>query len=391
MRSVSFLIVALAAVATSTASTIPSSYSSGPSNSTANATTPATRPKVILDNDWSIAGFIPILLALKAGWDIVGIVSDTANSWALQTGLHALATLEVGDLGCIPVIRGADYPIINRPALFQTWEAVHGKLAWEGAFAVENLTYEALGNDPTSGSPDRVSRSAFEKPYYGYPNITFASDISAAEFLVQQVRKYPGEISIYAAGAMTNVALAARMDPNFAKNAKELVVMGGYLDVNLLQTTGTVLLADLQSDINLMIDPEGSKMALSAEFPKITICGNVANQVMSSQDFLDEIYEVKNPYSDLMYTYYGTQFPFWDETAAAVMVDSSLVKNSTKFYLDVDTSYGSPTYGNIHAYQKALAPTAQPLQEVNFVLEIDGEAFKKQIKASVQYPPKCKL
>jgi hypothetical protein len=34
-------------------------------------------------------------------------------------------------------------------------------------------------------------------------------------------------------------------------------------------------------------------------------------------------------------------------------------------YLDVDTSYGSPSYGNIHVYQKALAP--QGIREVNYV------------------------
>lgn len=348
--------------------------------------TNVTRPKVILDNDWSTAGFIPFLQVLKANWDILGIVSDTSNSWALQCGLHALATLEVGNLSCIPVYRGADYPILSTPGLYTAWADVHGPLEWEGAFAPMNLTNEALGNDPTSGDPNRISRSALKE---GFPNTTFASDISAAEFMVQQVRKYPGEISIYAAGAMTNVALAARIDPNFARNAKELVIMGGYIDVNLLQTTGSLLLADLQSDINLMIDPEGSKIALTAPFPRIVIAGNVANQVMSTQDFLDEIYEVKNPYTELMHKYYGTEFPFWDETAAAVMVDPEIVRNSTQFYLDVDTSYGSPTYGNIHAYQKGLAPRVQTLQLVDYVLEIDGEALKEGIKEAVQYPPQC--
>lgn len=348
--------------------------------------TTGTRPKVIIDNDWTTNGFIPILQAVKAGWDVLGVLSDTSNSWALQCGLHALATLEVGDLGCIPVYKGADYPLLNTPALFQSWEDIHGVLAWEGAFAPENLTSEALGNDPTSGDPTRVSKSAFKE---GYPNITFASEISAAEFLVRQVRKYPGEISIWSGGALTNIALAARMDANFAKNAKELVIMGGYIDLNLLQTTGTVFLADLQSDINLMIDPEGSKIALTADFPNITICGNVANQVMTAQGFLDDLITVKNPYTQLYHDHADTRFPFWDETAAAVMIDPSIVKNSTTFYLDVDTSYSSPNYGNIHAYQKALAPKAQTLQEVNFILEIDEDTLVKQIKEAVQYPPNC--
>ncbi|EME40795.1 hypothetical protein DOTSEDRAFT_37549 [Dothistroma septosporum NZE10] len=375
-------IIALAGlVATSYA--LPSTKHVSGTKSTANGTI-SDRPKVILDNDWSTAGFIPILQALKQSWDVVGVVSDTADSWALQTGLHALATLEIGGLDCVPVYRGADFPILNTPAVFQAWETVHGKLAWQGAFAPENLTNEALGNDPTSGDPNRISKSVFEMPYYGYPNTTFASSIAAAEFLVQQVRKYPGDISIYSGGALTNIALAVRIDPTFAKNAKELVIMGGYLDLNLLETTGSVRLADLQSDINLMIDPEGAKMALTADFPNIAIVGNAANQVISTQAFLDEIHRVSNPYTELMYHYYGTGFPFWDETAAAVMLEPSIVKNSTKFYLDVDTSYASPSYGNIHAYQKALAPVAQNLREVNFVIEVDGDALKRRIKEAVQ-------
>ncbi|KAG9625477.1 nucleoside hydrolase, partial [Aureobasidium melanogenum] len=345
----------------------------------------STRPKVIMDNDWSTAGFIPYLLALDAGWDVLGLVSDTANSWALQTGLHALATLEVGNLSCIPVHKGADYPILNTPELFQTWEMVHGKLPWEGAFAPENLTYEALGNDPTSGDPSRVSKSAF---FEGYPNTTFASK-DAAWFMIEQVRKYPGQVSIYSAGSLTNVALAVRMDPDFARNAKELIIMGGYIDVNLLQVTGSTMQADWNSDINLMIDPEGTKIALSAPFPNITIAGNVANQVTVSQEYLDDIYKVKNPYSTLMHEYYGTIFPLWDETAAAILLDPTIVKNTTSFYLDVDTAPSSPSYGNIHAYQEALKPTAQNLQKVNMVVSVDGNRLKKWVKRAVQYPKSC--
>jgi hypothetical protein len=79
-----------------------------------------------------------------------------------------------------------------------------------------------------------------------------------------------------------------------------------------------------------MIDPEGTKIALTAPFPNISkfsipngevfmkahgltvflaIAGNVANQVSVTQEYLDDIYEVKNPYSTLMHKYYGTIFP----------------------------------------------------------------------------------
>lgn len=129
--------------------------------------------------------------------------------------------------------------------------------------------------------------------YEGYPNGTLASNISAAAWMVEQVRAYPGEVVIYSGGALTNIALAVRLDPQFASLAKGLVIMGGYLDVNLLTTSGSVLQADLNSDvslrlhalsmdddlttvltsrkqINLKIDPEGAKIALTADFPSIS-------------------------------------------------------------------------------------------------------------------------
>ncbi|KAJ4423845.1 hypothetical protein N0V82_001429 [Gnomoniopsis sp. IMI 355080] len=342
--------------------------------------------KVILDNDWSTAGFLPILMALNEGWDVLGIVGDTGDSWALQTSLHGLATLEVGGLSsCIPVYKGSDYPLVNTPELFQTWEDLHGDLAWQGAFAPENSTLEALGNDPTSGDPERVVKSAF---YEGYPNGTLAGNRSA-EWMVEQVRKYPGEIVVYSGGALTNIALATRLDPDFARLAKELVIMGGYLDVTLLTTSGSTLQADLNSDINLKIDPEGAKVALTAEFSKITIVGNAANQVFPDQEYLDEVYEVKNGYTELFYNHYGTEFPFWDETALFTVLNPSNVLNSTSFYLDVDTAYSSPYYGNIIGYQEALKPRAQSLRLVDFVYEVDAQKLKSTIKQSLQYPKTC--
>ncbi|KAB8067625.1 Inosine/uridine-preferring nucleoside hydrolase domain-containing protein [Aspergillus leporis] len=338
----------------------------------------------ILDNDWGAVGFLPFLIALKNDVEVLGLVSDTANSWQRQCAYHALANLEVGNLSCIPVYAGATYPLINTPERFQAWEAIHGKLPWEGAFALENATAEALGKDPTSGDPNRIVQSAFIE---GFPTTEVNRSTSAVNFMVEMVRKYPHQVSIYSAGALTNVALAVRTDPEFASLAKELVIMGGYLDVNMLQVTGDHQQANINFDINLMIDPEAAKIALNADFPDIIIAGNVANQVQSTQEFLDEVYTVKNDYTELFHDHYGTEFPFWDETAAALMVDRSLATNTTTAYIDVDISYGSPSYGNIHVYQDRLKPPG--LRNVTYVNHIDGEKLKDMMKQAMWEPPTC--
>lgn len=103
--------------------------------------------------------------------------------------------------------------------------------------------------DPTSGDPNRIVKAAFKE---GFPKGKPNNSTSAANFMVEMVHKYPGQVSIYSAGALTNVALAVRMDPEFASLAKQLVIMGGYVDVNMLEATGSILLADYQSDVSLI-------------------------------------------------------------------------------------------------------------------------------------------
>ena len=45
----------------------------------------------ILDNDWGSTAFIPFLLALAAGVEVLGLASDTANTWVGQTTLHGVS------------------------------------------------------------------------------------------------------------------------------------------------------------------------------------------------------------------------------------------------------------------------------------------------------------
>ncbi|KAK0702903.1 Inosine/uridine-preferring nucleoside hydrolase domain-containing protein [Apiosordaria backusii] len=338
----------------------------------------STRPKVILDNDWNPTAFIAFLLPLHYNYTVLGLASDTANSWALQTGLHALASLEIASLSsCIPVYKGSDYPLLQTAHTFQTYELLHGELPWKGVFAKENKTNEQLGNDPTSGDPRRVVREAFTlKQHYGYPNGSFAEG-SAAEFMVRAVRESPGRVKIFSGGSLTNIALAVRLDPDFAKNTDGLYIMGG-----------DVLRADLVSDINFVVDPEAAKIVLTADFPNITLVANSANGVIPDQAFLDELVAVNdNPLSRLVRANQPTFLPFWDETAACVMVDrEGVVLEEVEVYVDVDTSFHSPFYGYIRPYQAALMPPG--LRTVRYINKVNDTKVAEMIKRVVQFPPR---
>ena len=76
-----------------------------------------------------------------------------------------------------------------------------------------------------------------------------------------------------------------------------------------------------------MIDPEAAKIALNIDFPDIVIAGNIANQVQATREYL-LVYQVKISFTRLFHDHYGTKSPFWDETAAALMVDRSIALNA---------------------------------------------------------------
>ncbi|KAI1865042.1 uncharacterized protein JN550_008588 [Neoarthrinium moseri] len=348
----------------------------------------ARGPKMIIENDWNAGAAPQFLMALDYGWDILGLIGDTSNSWALQCSLHALVLLEIGNLSsCIPVHKGADYPLLMTPKLMQTWETIMGPLPWEGVFRPQNDTAEALGSDPTDGDPARIVKAAFTE---GYPNTTLAG-YHAAAWMIEQVHKYPGEVVIYSGGALTNIALAIRMDSDFASLTKGLWIMGGFVDTNGLMFSGDTMQADINTDFNFKADPEATKIALSADFPNITLVSNAANapELFPTDALLAEVAEVRNPYTILQQKVTQTNLPFWDEATMLSLVDPSTIMNQTSFYVNVDTSFYSPTYGNIWAYQEALAPSRQTLREVNFVWQINGTAFQTALKRALQSPKTC--
>ncbi|KIN09102.1 hypothetical protein OIDMADRAFT_37985 [Oidiodendron maius Zn] len=337
-----------------------------------------------MDNDWETTSFAPFLTALHGGVDLLGLTSITGDTWEPQCALHAVATLEVGNLSCIPVYEGALWPLLNTVERAEAWQIVHGAITFLGALRPENITAEAEGADPTGGNPYRINKAAF---YEGFPSGRPKTSTNAVNFMIETVSKYPGCVSIYTAGPLTNVALAVRSDPKFASLAKEIVIMGGMLDRSLVRAIGTLFDAQIFSDTNFLIDPEAAKITLNADFSKITLVGDVTSQVIATQEFADEVFEVKNAYTELFYNHFNKGYPLWDETAAAVFADPSVSTNQTTVYVDVDTAYGSPTYGNLRVYREELAPPNS--REATYILDVDTERVLQMIKLGVQYPKSC--
>ncbi|MBV8568789.1 MAG: nucleoside hydrolase [Methylobacteriaceae bacterium] len=330
---------------------------------------------VIADNDYTGPGgtdLQSILLFLDApDIRLLGVTVVTGDQWEKEEVQRALRFLEIANVKDVPVVPGAEVPLINTKARLNAWERTYGRLPWKGAW-----------NDPKPGSssvhgPDDIP--PFEE---GAPT-TQPSPQRAADFLIEQVHKYPHQVSIYEGGPMTNLALAVRLDPQFASLAKELVFMGGIIDANLLQVTVN---ADNYTDFNLLFDPEAAHIVLTAPWAKITSVGNVTNDAVMTPDLLNEIAKKKSPLTDYIVKYAWKNVPLWDEMAAAVLVDPSLVTKETTALMDVDLARGVD-YGRIHVWPQEYAPKLDE-RPVNIVEKVDVERFLKLFVRAAQFEPR---
>lgn len=80
------------------------------------------------------------------------------------------------------------------------------------------------------GLPTDVNRSGFTQRRYaegGKTSNTVHPD--AADFILAQARKYPGDVTLVAIGPLTNVGAAIAKDPAAFRKLKRVVIMGGMV------------------------------------------------------------------------------------------------------------------------------------------------------------------
>ena len=339
---------------------------------------------VIADNDFSGPATTnlqaAILLLNHHGVRVLGLTVVSGDAWRDDEVAHTLRLLEIMGRPEVPVVPGAVFPLINSQARTEVWQKSNGRLFWKGAY---NTTEESPLKTYHAHGP-------FEVPplLEGDPKLRPSAQTAAA-FLIEQVHKYPHQVSIYVGGPFTNVALAIRLDPEFATLAKQLVFMGGVPAVNA--TSKMAHAEDLNyngmvnPDFNLFFDPEAAFIALHAPWAKITSVGAITERVVLTKELLARIAAVKTPVTEYVAKYAQTDVPLWDEMTAAILADPSLVKARQTFWMDVDIDHGA-NYGNARLYTEKTAPHLGE-QPVEIVTDIDGVRFTDESVAAMQKQP----
>src|SRR5271165_1965402 len=75
-----------------------------------------------------------LLLIQSPQTEVLGITVVTGDAWLTEEVAHTLRTLELIGRTDIPVVPGAEYPLVRRQAETELWEQRYGVVRWVGAW-----------------------------------------------------------------------------------------------------------------------------------------------------------------------------------------------------------------------------------------------------------------
>jgi inosine-uridine nucleoside N-ribohydrolase len=291
--------------------------------------------------------------------DVLGITVLTGDAWRDEEVAHTLRLLEIIGRTDIPVLPGANFPLINSKEYIAKWETMHGKVVYQGAW---------------NYAKGHAVHGPYEIPPMpeGKPTIK-ASEESAAHFLVRIVHKYPRDVTIYAAGPMTDLALAIAADLQFAEMTKELVVMGGSINP---QTDDPEFTMTPTREFNFWMDPEASRAVLHAHWPRVVLTTvDISVKTRMEKELIEQVRKSPTPAAQYVAKYAEANY-LWDELAAVAWLDPSIITKWKKLYVDVDVDHGAG-YGNTLVWPEGMQPgMGEVLVEVQN--DLDKAKFYKE-------------
>ena len=309
-----------------------------------------------------------MLLIQSPQTEVLGITVVTGDQWLKSEVAHTLRMLELIGRTDIPVVPGAEYPLVRRKDETELWLQRYGSVEWLGAWTPRFYH-----------PPDQLGQMP-----EGTPSIKPA-DEDAAHFMLRMVHKFPNEITIYAGGPMTNLALAIALDPEFPKLVKEVVFMGASLNP---QTTDPEFVNAPRHEFNIWFDPEAAHIVFSAPWKKI-VCTTVDISVKTriTAQLIEQIKSGKSPAARYIGEYshlYGEYNYLWDELAALAWLDPTLITKKETRYMDVDLDRGA-NYGNILTWSENDKPKLE-VRPVEIQADLDLERFYKMLVDLFQAP-----
>ncbi len=258
---------------------------------------------VILDTDMSIDGVIGMLYLLKAKEVDVRAVTTVHGMSAVATGArNARRILELTGNRQIPVAAGSAKPL-------------RGDREFPGHLRALS---DALG-----GAVLPLPQSA-------------ASALSAPDLIVKELTKEGEPVSIVAMGPLTNLAKALAKNALIAKRIKEVVVMGGALEVEGNVYKMLVGMKNTDAEWNVYLDPDALQQVLAAGVPVRLIPLDATRSAPVTKGFVDRVKTApRDETSNFLLALLDSVSPqindgvfyFWDVVAAVAVGQPQVIGN----------------------------------------------------------------
>lgn len=295
--------------------------------------------RIIIDTDPGIDDAYAFLLALASPEIQLEALTTTQGNVTLEKATrNALSVLELCHASHIPVIAGSELPLVQP---LRASADVHGKSGIGGASLPE-----------PKGKP---------LPQH------------AVDYLIERVLAEPNEISIFPIGPLTNIAMAIRKEPRFAKAVKELVIMGGAF-----QEFGNVTPL---AEFNIYVDPHAAHIVFHSGIPITLIPLDATHKCMFKRKHVDRLLKIKSPITKFIHEAIDTYLNYsyangieggalHDPLTLATVIAPELL-TLQEYYVDVDHT-GGPAMGKTFAdvHNKLEKPV-----NMKVAMDVKGEDF----------------
>lgn len=298
--------------------------------------------RIILDTDPGADDALAIMLMLASPEiQLEAITTVHGNVTLDKTTRNALALLEFLNATHIPVAKGCSVPLVKPPHEAQG-EVVHG----------------------SSG----MGRTNLPDPKI-QPIKTHAIDYLIERFLAE-----PNELTLFAIGPLTNVALAIRQEPKFAECVKELVIMGGAV-----RSGGNI---SPLAEFNISEDPHAAHVVFNSGIPITLIPLDVTYKCLFTAADVARLDKVGTPISKFIRDVTADYMEFYlkyegfdgcalhDPLTVAAIVAPELL-HFENHYINVDISGGVSTG---KTYADFMKVTKKPAN-IKAALDVKGREF----------------
>lgn len=213
------------------------------------------KPIVIIDTDPGHDDALAIMLAIRSNkMDIKAITTVAGNVDIQKTTNNTRFILDLLDSN-IPIFSGSKKPLKKKLITAN----VHGESGLDGAKIVKTEKLNGL----------------------------------AVDTMIKIVRTNPGLVSVFCIGPETNLAKAFLKDPELPELIKQVIIMGGAIDVPGNKSP--------VAEFNIFVDPDAAKIVFDAPVRKIIVPLDVCNEIpMFLDDFKRIKGNLKNPILSMM-------------------------------------------------------------------------------------------